>query len=76
MFNETNYYIISQKKFFYNNKKNQLKSNTIFYNIKFKKSKTIFLNIKLKVSFYIAQYPVLRTVQSALHFTSLIELLN
>ena len=28
----------------------------------------------LKASFYIAQYPVLRTVQSALHFTSLTDL--
>ena len=28
---------------------------------------------KVKASFYIAQYPVLRTVQSALHFTSLID---
>ena len=27
-----------------------------------------------KASFYIAQYPVLRTVQSALHFTSLTDL--
>ena len=29
---------------------------------------------KVKVSFYIAQYPVLRTIQSALHFTSLTDL--
>ena len=29
---------------------------------------------KLKASSYIAQYPVLRTVQSALHFTSLTDL--
>ena len=29
---------------------------------------------KKKTSSYIAQYPVLRTVQSALHFTSLIDL--
>ena len=28
------------------------------------------------VSSYIAQYPVLRTVQSALHFTSLVDLFN
>ena len=30
--------------------------------------------IQVKVSFYIAQYPVLSTVQSALHFTSLTDL--
>ena len=29
---------------------------------------------KVKASFYIAQYPVLRTVQCALHFTSLTDL--
>ena len=29
---------------------------------------------KVKASSYIAQYPVLRTVQSALHFTSLTDL--
>ena len=29
---------------------------------------------KIKASSYIAQYPVLRTVQSALHFTSLTDL--
>ena len=29
-----------------------------------------------KVSSYIAQYPVLRTAQSALHFTSLTDLVN
>ena len=31
---------------------------------------------KVKTSSYIAQYPVLRTVQSALHFTSLTDLLT
>ena len=31
---------------------------------------------KVKVSSYIAQYPVLRTVQSALHFTSLTDLFS
>ena len=30
----------------------------------------------VKVSSYIAQYPVLRTVQSALHFASLTDLFN
>ena len=37
------------------------------------KNKSVTLNNK-KASFYIAQYPVLRTVQSALHFTSLTDL--
>ena len=31
---------------------------------------------KVKVSYYIAQYPILRIVQSALHFTSLADLSN
>ena len=31
---------------------------------------------KVKVRFYIAQYPVLRTAQSALHFTYLTDLFN
>ena len=30
--------------------------------------------IYIKASFYIAQYPVLRAIQSALHFTSLTDL--
>ena len=30
---------------------------------------------RVKVSSYIAQYPVLRTIQTALHFTSLVALL-
>ena len=34
------------------------------------------LHICKKASSYIAQYPVLRTVQSALHFTSLTDLFN
>ena len=35
------------------------------------------LNIKdIKLSSYIMQYPVLRTAQSALHFTSLADLFN
>ena len=29
---------------------------------------------KVKASFYIAQYPILRTVRSAIHFTSLTDL--
>ena len=32
------------------------------------------VNVKVQVSSYIAQYPVLRTVQSALHFISLTNL--
>ena len=31
---------------------------------------------KVKVSFYTVQYPVLRTAQNALHFTSLTDLFN
>ena len=31
-------------------------------------------NVNVKASSYIAQYPVLRTVQSALHFTSVTDL--
>ena len=31
---------------------------------------------KVKVSSYIAQYPILKIVQSALHFTSLADLFN
>ena len=31
---------------------------------------------KIKASSYIAQYPILRIIQSALHFTSLADLLN
>ena len=34
------------------------------------------LALKVKVSSYIAQYPILRIAQSALHFTSLADLLN
>ena len=36
--------------------------------------KTIVVRVKKKASSDIAQYPVLRTVQSALHFTSLTDL--
>ena len=37
---------------------------------------TTFSYKKVKASSYIAQYPVLRTIQSALHFTSLTDLFN
>ena len=33
-------------------------------------------NTRKKVSFYIAQYPILRIAQSTLHFTSLADLFN
>ena len=33
-----------------------------------------YVKIKVKVSSYIAQYPVLRTIQSGLHFTFLTSL--
>ena len=36
----------------------------------------LVITIKVKVSSDIAQYPVLRTAQSALHFTSLADLFN
>ena len=38
------------------------------------KRQTLTVNYKVKTSSYITQYPVLRTVQSALHFTSLADL--
>ena len=37
---------------------------------------TIFILLIKKVSSYIAQYPILRIVQSALHITSLADLFN
>ena len=37
---------------------------------------TYHKKVKVKVSSYMAQYPILRTAQSALHFTSLTDLFN